>query len=56
MVSKAERADPDPSNLMAPPVDPKKLKAMMVNPWAADMLGKNLEMLKLAKKQKEEEE
>ena len=41
---------------MAPPIDPKKVKEMMKNPYASAMLGKEIEMLKMAKRQKEEEE
>lgn len=41
---------------MAPPLDPDKLKAMTKNPWSAEMLEKEVELLKLTIKQKEEEE
>jgi hypothetical protein len=41
---------------MAPPIDPEKLKAMMKNPWALEMVEKDLELLKLNKRKKEEEE
>lgn len=40
---------------MAPPIDPKKVKEMMKNPYASAMLGREIEMLKMAKRQKEEE-
>lgn len=40
---------------MAPRLEADKLKAMMKNPWAAEMLQKEVELLKLAKKQKDEE-
>lgn len=46
----------DASGLMAPPVDESKLRAMMKNPWAMEMLGKDLELLKLKKKKMQEEE
>ncbi|RSH91363.1 hypothetical protein EHS25_009662 [Saitozyma podzolica] len=45
----------DATDLMAPRLEADKLKAMMKNPWAAEMLQKEVELLKLAKKQKEEE-
>ena len=41
---------------MAPPLDAEKLKAMMKNPFAADMIGKDIELLKLKQTKKEEEE
>jgi hypothetical protein len=41
---------------MAPPVDPDKIKALMKNPYAADMIRKDIELLKLKKRRKEEEE
>ena len=46
----------DAEGLMAPPLDPDKLKAMMKNPFAADMIGKDIELLKLKQRKKEEEE
>ncbi|KAK4684766.1 hypothetical protein P7C73_g5404, partial [Tremellales sp. Uapishka_1] len=46
----------DAKDLMAPPIDPAKQKEMMKNPWKADMVGKDIELLKLKKQQKEEEE
>lgn len=41
---------------MAPPIDPEKMKAALKNPWASGMIGKDLELLKLKKKQNEERE
>ncbi len=41
---------------MAPPVDPEKIKSLMKNPYAADMIEKDIELLKLKKRKKEEEE
>ena len=41
---------------MAPPVDSDKLKAMVKNPWNEEMLKKDIELLKLTKKAKEEQE
>lgn len=41
---------------MAPPIDADKIKASMKNPWATSMLGKDLELLKLKKRQNEERE
>lgn len=41
---------------MAPPIDKDKLKASLKNLWQAEMLEKDIELLKLAKKQKAEEE
>ncbi|AFR97166.2 hypothetical protein C343_05301 [Cryptococcus neoformans C23] len=46
----------DAKDLMAPPIDKDKLKASLKNPWQAEMLEKDIELLKLAKKQKAEEE
>ena len=40
---------------MAPPLDPDKMKAMMKNPWTSEMIKKDIELLKLAKRQKDEE-
>lgn len=53
-----ERADfdPDAEQLMAPPIDPDKIKALMKNPYAAEMLSNDIELLKLKKQRKEEEE
>lgn len=41
---------------MAPSIDKNKLKAGLKNPWQAEMLEKDIELLKIAKKQKAEEE
>ena len=41
---------------MAPPVDPDKIKSMMKNPYAAEMIEKDIELLKLKKRRKEEAE
>lgn len=41
---------------MAPPVDPDKVKAMTKNPWNEEMLKKDIELLKLMKRHKEEQE
>lgn len=41
---------------MAPPIDPDKIKALMKNPYAAEMLSNDIELLKLKKQRKEEEE
>jgi hypothetical protein len=41
---------------MAAPLDPDKLKAMMKNPWNEAMLKKDIELLKLKKQHKEEQE
>jgi hypothetical protein len=41
---------------MAPPVDPDKIRSLMKNPYAADMIGKDIELLKLKKRRKDEEE
>ncbi|WVQ84579.1 hypothetical protein IAT38_006733 [Cryptococcus sp. DSM 104549] len=46
----------DAKDLMAPPVDKDKLKATMKNPWQAEMLEKDIQLLKIAKRQKAEEE
>lgn len=46
----------DPTALMAPPLDPEKAKALMKNPWASQLIEKDIELLKLEKKKKEEEE
>lgn len=46
----------DAKDLMAPPIDKDKLKASLKNPWQAEMLEKDIELLKIAKKQKAEEE
>lgn len=51
-----QRRQLDPANLMAPPLDPDQAKKLFKNPYAHRMLGSEIEMLKLAKKQKEEEE
>lgn len=45
----------DAKDLMAPPIDKDKLKASLKNPWQAEMLEKDIELLKIAKKQKAEE-
>ena len=41
---------------MAPPLDPDKIKALMKNPYALDMIENDLELLKLKRQRKEEEE
>ena len=41
---------------MAPPLDPDKIKALMKNPYALDMIENDLELLKLKSQRKEEEE
>jgi hypothetical protein len=41
---------------MAPPADPEKLKAMLKNPWNQEMLEKDIELPKLTKRHKEEQE
>lgn len=46
----------DAKDLMAPPIDKDKLKASLKNPWQAEMLEKDIELWKIAKKQKAEEE
>ncbi|OCF42229.1 hypothetical protein I317_03964 [Kwoniella heveanensis CBS 569] len=46
----------DAADLMAPPIDKDKMKAIMKNPWQAEMLEKDIQLLKIAKQQKEEEE
>nr|XP_019001297.1 uncharacterized protein I203_06002 [Kwoniella mangroviensis CBS 8507]OCF64758.1 hypothetical protein I203_06002 [Kwoniella mangroviensis CBS 8507] len=46
----------DAADLMAPPLDKDKLKATMKNPWATEMIEKDIQLLKIAKAQKEEEE
>lgn len=43
-------------DLMGPPVDKDKLKASLKNPWQAEMLEKDIELLTIAKKQKAQEE
>jgi DNA-binding NtrC family response regulator len=50
-----DRSRTDAKDLMAPPIEPDKLRALMKNPWSSEMLQKEVELLKLAKKQKEEE-
>ncbi|WWC72135.1 uncharacterized protein I206_106095 [Kwoniella pini CBS 10737] len=50
------RPKKDAADLMAPPIDKEKLKAMMKNPWAGEMIEKDIQLLKIAKRQKEEEE
>ncbi|WVO24723.1 uncharacterized protein IAS62_006093 [Cryptococcus decagattii] len=44
-----------PQDLMGPPVDKDKLKASLKNPWQAEMLEKDIELLTIAKKQKAQE-
>jgi len=46
----------DTSSLMAPPVGPDKARALMKNPWASKIIEKDIELLKLEKHKKEEEE
>nr|XP_018261026.1 uncharacterized protein I303_06743 [Kwoniella dejecticola CBS 10117]OBR83184.1 hypothetical protein I303_06743 [Kwoniella dejecticola CBS 10117] len=46
----------DAADMMAPPIDKEKLKATMKNPWAGEMIEKDIQLLKIAKRQKEEEE
>ena len=41
---------------MAPPVDPDKIRSLMKNPYAADIIGKDIELLMLKKRRKEEAE
>lgn len=41
---------------MAPPVDPSRMAAMMKNPWLPDIIEKDIQLLKLNKRKKEEEE
>ena len=41
---------------MVPPMDPEKLRAMMKNPYALDMIEKDMELLRLQRRRKEEEE
>lgn len=41
---------------MAPPLDSDKLRSLQKNPWAAEMIAKDIELLKIAKRKKEEEE
>lgn len=48
-------AHPDAAQLMAPPVDPRKARAMTKNPFLAQVLHKDLQLL-LLEKQKQEEE
>ncbi|WWD03784.1 hypothetical protein V865_001840 [Kwoniella europaea PYCC6329] len=50
------RPKKDAADLMAPPLDKDKLKATMKNPWATEMIEKDIQLLKIAKAQKEEEE
>ncbi|WVQ77470.1 hypothetical protein IAR50_007156 [Cryptococcus sp. DSM 104548] len=45
----------DAKDLMAPPLDKDKLKATMKNPYQLEMLEKDIQLLKIAKRQKEEE-
>jgi len=40
---------------MAPPLDSDKIKAMMKNPFATDMIDKDIELLKLKQRKMEEE-
>ncbi|ORX35375.1 hypothetical protein BD324DRAFT_93915 [Kockovaella imperatae] len=46
----------DAEQLMAPPVDPANVRSLMKNPYALDMIEKDLELLKLQRQRKEEEE
>ena len=46
----------DAAALMAPPLDPSKAAALMKNPWASEMVSKDIELLKLEKRKREEEE
>jgi hypothetical protein len=41
---------------MALPVNPDQLKAMMKNPWALEIIERDVELLKLQKRKKEEQE
>ncbi len=41
---------------MAPPLDPDKAAALMKNPWAPRLIEKDIELLKMQKRKKEEEE
>ncbi|ODN89213.1 hypothetical protein L198_06536 [Cryptococcus wingfieldii CBS 7118] len=45
----------DAKDLMAPPLDKDKLKAAMKNPYQTEMLEKDIQLFKIAKRQKEEE-
>jgi hypothetical protein len=42
--------------LMAPPNDPEKMKSMVKNPWALEMIERDVELLKLNKRKKDEQE
>ncbi|WWC91841.1 uncharacterized protein L201_006788 [Kwoniella dendrophila CBS 6074] len=46
----------DAADLMAPPLDKDKLEATLKKPWASEMLEKDIQLLKIAKRQKDEEE
>ncbi|KAL7419177.1 hypothetical protein Q5752_006014 [Cryptotrichosporon argae] len=46
----------DAKDLMAPPVDPKKAKQTVINPYIVEMIGQDIELLKLRKQQREEDE
>lgn len=41
---------------MAPPLDPAKSAALMKNPWATQILEKDIDLLKLEKKKRDEME
>lgn len=46
----------DAQQLMAPPLDPDQVRAMMKNPYLPDMIKQDISLLKLKKRKKEEEE
>ena len=46
----------DAGDLMAPPVDPRDARKLAKNPWAAEMVGREIDTLKLERKLKGEEE
>ena len=46
----------DAEQLMAPPLDPNKIKSLTKNPYAADIIEKDVQLLKLKKARMEEEE
>ncbi|WWD19747.1 hypothetical protein CI109_104211 [Kwoniella shandongensis] len=46
----------DATDMMTPPIDKDKLKASVKNPWIREMFEKDIQLLKIAKQSKEEEE
>ncbi|RXK35953.1 hypothetical protein M231_06776 [Tremella mesenterica] len=46
----------DAADLMAPPVDPDKVRSLTKNPWAGEMIEKEIELYKLKKRKIEEQE